>query len=73
MTAKRQGGVGVKKSSNIKGDGCITVCLVNIVRELHYGILGTDHNRDLTVLDTALGYVRCLLHVSRGFLNISWV
>ena len=24
--------------------------------------------RDLTVLDTALGYVRCLLHVARGFL-----
>ncbi len=25
-------------------------------------------SRDLTVLDTALRYVQCLLHVSRGFL-----
>ncbi len=26
--------------------------------------------RDPTVLDAALGYVQCLRHVSRGFLNI---
>ncbi len=25
--------------------------------------------RDLSLLDTALGYVRCLLHVARGFLK----
>ncbi len=27
------------------------------------------NNRDLTVLDTALGYVQCFRHVSRRFLN----
>ncbi len=31
---------------------------------------GSNYDRDLTVLDTALG-VQCLLHVSRGFLKIS--
>ena len=28
------------------------------------------HIRDLTVLGTALGYVQCLLRISRGFPNI---
>ena len=32
--------------------------------------IDSQNNRDLTVLDTALGYVRCLLHAARGFLKI---
>ncbi len=52
----------------MKGQGCMKgACMGHDTAQI--GIC----TRDLTVLDTALGYVQCLLNVSMGFLNISRV
>ena len=46
---------------------CIFSYTVLVNRELDPYAL---HTRHLSMLDTALGYVQCLLHVSMGFLKI---